>query len=65
MFNFLVNSGSGQFLITMPILAPLGALVGINSRTMILASQMGEVYLEVHVDSDGSRQHQPRDSAAD
>ena len=42
LFNFLVNSGSGQFLITMPILAPLGALVGINSQTMILASQMGD-----------------------
>jgi len=26
----------------MPILAPLGALVGINSQTMILASQMGD-----------------------
>lgn len=42
LFNFLVNSGSGQFLITMPILAPLGTLVGINSQTMILASQMGD-----------------------
>lgn len=42
LFNFLVNSGSGQFLITMPILAPLATLVGINSQTMILASQMGD-----------------------
>ncbi len=42
LFNFLVNSGSGQFLITMPILAPLGDVVGLESNALILASQMGD-----------------------
>lgn len=42
LFNFLVNSGSGQFLITMPILAPLGDVVGLEPNALILASQMGD-----------------------
>jgi len=42
LFNFLVNSGSGQFLITMPILAPLGQIAGLTDNAVILASQMGD-----------------------
>ena len=42
LFNFLVNSGSGQFLITMPILSPLGDIAGLSQQVIILASQMGD-----------------------
>lgn len=40
--NLFVPSGSGQALITMPILIPLGDLVGISHQLMILAFQVGD-----------------------
>ncbi len=42
LFNFLVNSGSGQFLISMPILSPLGDIAGLSQNAVVLASQMGD-----------------------
>ncbi len=42
LFNFLVNSGSGQFLITMPIMSPIGDIAGLSQNAVILASQMGD-----------------------
>lgn len=41
-FNFLVPSGSGQVLITMPILSPVSEIVGITKQTTILATQLGD-----------------------
>ncbi len=40
--NFIVNSGSGQAAITMPIMAPLADMVGISRQTAVLAYQMGD-----------------------
>lgn len=40
--NFFVPSGSGQAALTIPILAPLGDLVGISRQTVVLAFQMGD-----------------------
>ncbi|MED4080909.1 YfcC family protein [Halalkalibacterium halodurans] len=42
LFNFFVPSGSGQALITMPIMIPLADLVGTTRQTAILAFQIGD-----------------------
>ena len=41
-FNFIVNSGSGQASITMPIMAPLADMVGVTRQTSVLAFQIGD-----------------------
>ena len=40
--NFFINSGSGQAALTMPILAPLGDLVGISRQLTVLIYQLGD-----------------------
>lgn len=40
--NFFVGSGSGQAALTMPILAPLGELIGITPQTTVLIFQFGD-----------------------
>ena len=40
--NFFVSSGSGQAALTMPILAPLGDLVGISRQLTVLIYQLGD-----------------------
>ncbi len=40
--NIFIPSGSGQALVTMPILIPLADLVGISRQVMILAFQVGD-----------------------
>ena len=40
--NFFVISGSGQAALTMPILAPLGDLVGISRQLTVLIYQLGD-----------------------
>ncbi|ACC98697.1 Antiporter family protein [Elusimicrobium minutum Pei191] len=40
--NFFIASGSGQAVLTMPIMAPLADLVGISRQTAVLAYQFGE-----------------------
>ncbi|WP_298020185.1 YfcC family protein [uncultured Dysosmobacter sp.] len=42
LFNFLVNSGSGQAAATMPLMVPLGDLIGVTRQTSVLAFQMGD-----------------------
>jgi uncharacterized ion transporter superfamily protein YfcC len=42
LFNFLVPSGSGQALVTMPIMAPLSDILGITRQTAVLAFQLGD-----------------------
>lgn len=42
LFNFVVPSGSGQALVTMPIMAPLSDLVGVTRQTAVLAYQLGD-----------------------
>lgn len=41
-FNFLVPSGSGQAAITIPILAPMGDILGVTRQTTVLAFQFGD-----------------------
>ena len=40
--NFFIASGSGQAVLTMPIMVPLGDLVNVSRQTVILAYQFGE-----------------------
>lgn len=42
MINFFVPSGSGQAVLTMPIMAPLSDLVGISRQIAVLAFQFGD-----------------------
>ena len=40
--NFFVASGSGQAVLTMPVMIPLADIIGIAPQTAILAYQFGE-----------------------
>lgn len=42
LMNFLIPSGSGQAATTMPIMAPLSDLVGLNRQIAVLAFQFGD-----------------------
>ena len=42
LFNVLVPSGSGQAALTMPIMAPLSDLIGLNRQIAVLAFQLGD-----------------------
>ncbi len=41
-FNFVIPSGSGQALVTMPIMAPLSDIIGVTRQTAVLAYQLGD-----------------------
>lgn len=41
-FNFVIPSGSGQALVTMPIMAPLSDLIGVTRQNAVLAYQLGD-----------------------
>lgn len=40
--NFLVVSGSGKAVMMMPIMSPLGKMLGINQQVMVLTYQLGD-----------------------
>lgn len=40
--NFFINSGSGQAAVTMPIMIPLGDLIGITRQTTVLSFHLGD-----------------------
>ena len=42
LINFFVPSGSGQAVLTMPIMAPLSDIVGVSRQTAVLAFQLGD-----------------------
>lgn len=42
LMNFLIPSGSGQALATLPIMIPLGEILGITRQSTILAFQIGD-----------------------
>ena len=45
--NFFIPSGSGQAMVTMPIMIPLGDLLGITRQTTILAFQLGDGFSNI------------------
>lgn len=52
-FNFFVVSGSGQAALTMPIMAPLADLVGVERQVAVLAYQLGDGFTNVIVPTSG------------
>ncbi len=52
-FNFLVPSGSGQAVITMPIMSGLADLVGITRQTAVLAFQFGDGFANIFYPTSG------------
>ncbi len=40
--NFLIPSGSGQALATLPVMIPLGDLIGVSRQVTVLAFQLGD-----------------------
>ena len=42
MLNFFVVSGSGKAVMMMPIMSPLGKMLGINQQVMVLTYQLGD-----------------------
>ncbi|MBN4926571.1 YfcC family protein [Hoyosella rhizosphaerae] len=42
LFNFVIPSGSGQALVTMPIMAPLSDVLDVTRQTAVLAFQFGD-----------------------
>jgi uncharacterized ion transporter superfamily protein YfcC len=53
LLNFLVPSGSGQAALSIPILAPLGDLVGVSRQTSVLAYQFGDGFTNVFTPTQG------------
>jgi uncharacterized ion transporter superfamily protein YfcC len=47
--NFFIPSGSGQAYVTMPIMAPLGDLVGVSRQVSVLAFQFGDGFSNILV----------------
>jgi uncharacterized ion transporter superfamily protein YfcC len=49
LINFMIPSGSGQAALTMPLMAPLGDLVGVSRQVSVLAFQLGDGLLNLLV----------------
>ncbi|MCM3712282.1 YfcC family protein [Sporosarcina luteola] len=47
LLNFIIPSGSGQALVTMPIMAPLSDIIGVTRQTAILAFQLGDGFSHI------------------
>lgn len=45
--NFLIPSGSGQALVTMPIMGPLADIIGVTRQTAVLAFQLGDGFAHI------------------
>lgn len=45
--NFFIPSGGGQALVTVPILAPVGELVGVSKQITVLAYQFGDGFSNI------------------
>ena len=52
--NFFIPSGSGQAAATMPIMFPIGDLVGMTQQTSILAFQIGDGVTNISIPTMGS-----------
>ena len=47
LLNFFVPSGSGQAAVSMPIMAPLGDMLGVSRNTAVLAYQFGDGFSNI------------------
>ncbi|WP_436960742.1 YfcC family protein [Staphylococcus xylosus] len=53
LINFIISSGSGQALVTMPIMAPLADMLGITRQTAVLAFQLGDGFTHIFYPTSG------------
>ena len=53
MINFIISSGSGHALVTMPIMAPLADIVGVTRQTAVLAYQLGDGFTHIFYPTSG------------
>lgn len=53
LLNFLVPSGSGQAAVSIPIMAPLGDLVGVTRQTACVAFQLGDAISNIFTPTSG------------
>lgn len=53
LLNFLVPSGSGQAAVSIPIMAPLGDLVGVTRQTACIAYQLGDAISNIFTPTSG------------
>lgn len=53
LLNFIVPSGSGQAAVSIPIMAPLGDLVGVTRQTVCIAFQIGDGLSNVFTPTSG------------
>jgi len=51
--NIFIPSGSGQAALVMPIMAPLGDLLGVTRQTAVLAFQMGDGFTNLIIPTSG------------
>lgn len=49
LINLFIPSGSGQAYVTMPLMAPIGDLVGVTRQTAVLAYQFGDGFANIIV----------------
>ena len=47
LMNFFIPSGTGQAILTIPIMAPLADLIGITRQTVVLAYQFGDGFSNI------------------
>ena len=53
MLSYVVPSGSGQAALSLPILVPLGDLVGVTRQTSVLAYQLGDGFSNILTPTQG------------
>ncbi|MBR4039370.1 MAG: YfcC family protein [Clostridia bacterium] len=53
LLNFMVPSGSGQAAVSIPIMAPLGDLVGVTRQTACVAFQLGDAISNIFTPTSG------------
>jgi len=51
--NFFIPSGSGQAALTIPIMAPLGDLIGVSRQITVLAYQFGDGFTNLIIPTSG------------
>lgn len=51
--NFFIPSGSGQAALTIPIMAPLGDLIGVSRQIAVLAYQFGDGFTNLIIPTSG------------
>ena len=49
LLNLFIPSGSGQAFVTMPLMAPIGELVGVSRQVAVLAFQFGDGFMNMIV----------------